>query len=99
MNVISRDELEAAGTASVYDVVLRQHALFLRDRGATSVYGNNMERAVVFLGDQYYGETPTMRNLPASRFEYVRYYSGLEAASKFGSQYHGGVIQLVPRYQ
>jgi hypothetical protein len=99
INVISREELDSAGSASVYDAIVRGHALFFRDRGPTSVYGTSAPRAVVFLNEQYYGEIPTLRNLPAERFEMVRYYTGTEAASKFGSQYHGGVIQLISRYQ
>jgi hypothetical protein len=97
-NVITRAELDSAGTGSVYDVIARSHGLFLRDRGPTSLYGHSVPRAVVFIGDQYYGEIPTLRNLRAEGFAAVRYYSGTEAAAKFGSQYHGGVIQLLPRY-
>lgn len=96
-NYISSEELEAAGTASVYDVILRAHGLFLRNRGQTSVYGRSVPRAVVFLGETEYGEIETLRNQPASHFERVRYWSGTEAAQKFGNQYNGGVIQLIPR--
>lgn len=98
-NVITRDELDSAGAASVYDAIARRHALFFRDRGTSSLYGNNVTHAVVFIGDQYYGEIPTLRNLPVERFQSVRYYTGTEAASRFGSQYHAGVIQLIPRYE
>ena len=98
-NVITSAELDSAGTISVYDVILRRHALFFKTRGATSVYNRSTPRAVVFLGETPYGEIETLRNQPASRFEMIRYYTGIEAASKFGSQYHGGVIQLIPRVE
>jgi hypothetical protein len=99
MNVITRDELDSAGAVSIYDVIVRRHALFLRDRGPTSINSKSAPRAVVFLAEQEYGPIETLRNLPAERFESVRYYSGTEAAARFGSQYNGGVIQLVPRYR
>jgi hypothetical protein len=98
-NVVTREELEEAGTGSVYDAIVRRHGLFLKNRGRTSIYGKNIPRAVVFVADTEYGIIETMRNLPAERFEMVRYYPDTEAAAKFGSEYSGGVIQLIPRYQ
>ena len=98
-NVITRDELDSAGTASVYDVIVRRHALFLKDRGPSSIYGLNTSRALVFIGDTEYGVIETLHNLPAERYEQVRYFNGPEASAKWGSRYIGGVIQLIPRYQ
>ena len=98
-NVVTREELAEVGTGSVYDAIVRRHGLFLKDRGRTSIYGKNIPRAVVFIADTEYGVIETMRNLPAERFEEVRYYPDTEAAAKFGSEYIGGVIQLIPRYQ
>ena len=98
-NVVTRAELAEVGTGSVYDAIVRRHGLFLKDRGRTSIYGKNTPRAVVFIADTEYGVIETMRNLPADRYETVRYYPGTEASAKFGSQYIGGVIQLVPRYE
>ena len=98
-NVVTRAELAEVGTGSVYDAIVRRHGLFLKDRGRTSIYGKNIPRAVVFIADTEYGAIETMRNLPAERYEMVRYYPDTEASAKFGSQYMGGVIQLVPRYE
>jgi hypothetical protein len=98
-NVVTREELAEVGSGSVYDAIVRRHGLFLKDRGRTSIYGKNIQRAVVFIADTEYGVIETMRNLPADRYEMVRYYPDTEASAKFGSQYMGGVIQLVPRYE
>jgi len=98
-NVVTRAELAEVGTGSVYDAIVRRHGLFLKDRGRTSIYGKNIPRAIVFIADTEYGVIETMRNLPADRYEMVRYYPDTEASAKFGSQYMGGVIQLVPRYE
>lgn len=98
-NVVTRAELAEVGTGSVYDAIVRRHGQFLKDRGRTSIYGKNIPRAVVFIADTEYGVIETMRNLPADRYEMVRYYPDTEASAKFGSQYMGGVIQLIPRYE
>ena len=97
-NVITRDELESAGAVSVYDVIVRNHALFFRNRGPTSINSSSSPQASVFMDAQYYGEIETLRNVPASRIESVHFYPGTESAAKFGHQYNGGVIQLIPRY-
>lgn len=99
VDVITREELEAAGSVSVYDVIARKHSNFFRNRGPTSINSSSAPRAIVFMVEQPYGEIESLRNVPAERIESIRYYSGTDAASKFGKIYNGGVIQLMPRYQ
>lgn len=98
-NVITQDEIDAAGSISAYDLITRIRGQFLRDRGRTSIRTNQHARAVVFLNDQEYGIPETMRNIPASRLAEIRFFPGTDAVPKFGSQYGGGVIQLISRSQ
>jgi outer membrane cobalamin receptor len=98
-NVITQDQIDSSGATSVYDVITRLHGEFLRDRGRTSLRTNQHERAVVFLNDHEYGIPETMRNIPIGRVSEIRYFPGIEAVAKFGSQYGGGVIQLISRSQ
>ena len=99
-NVISRAELDAAGSATVYDAVLRLRPNFLRNRGPTSVMNSTARTvAVVFVNDAEYGNLESLQRFPASRVEEVRYYSGPEATTKFGSSYGTGVIALRMRVQ
>ena len=99
-NVISRLELDAVGSASVYDAVLRLHPNFLRSRGPTSVVNSSARTvAVVFVNETEYGEIESLQRFPASRVEEVRYYSGPEATTKWGSSYGSGVIALKMRVQ
>jgi outer membrane cobalamin receptor len=96
-NVITQEQIESTGYTNVYDVVSRLHGEFLRDRGAISIKTNQHNRAVVFLNSQEYGIPETLRNVPAGGIGEIRYFTGPEAVSKFGSQYGGGVIQLISR--
>ncbi len=98
-NVITREQIDATTSSNVYDLIARLRGEFLRDRGRVSIKTNQRERAVVFLNDQEYGIPETMRNIPPSRVGEIRFYNGPEAVVKFGSQYGGGVIQLVSRSQ
>jgi len=98
-NVITREQIEATGASNIYDVIARLHSDFLRDRGRVSIKMDTHDRAVVFLNDQEYGIPETMRNFPAGRVEQVRFFGGSDAVARFGSQYGGGVIQLISRTQ
>jgi hypothetical protein len=97
-DTITRADLDAAGTATVYDVVARMRPAYLRSRGPTSVVNATARSAaVVFVNDAEFGDRESLRRFPASRIEEVRYYSGPEATTKFGSAYGAGVIALKTR--
>ena len=97
-NVISRAELEAEGSANVYDVIARLRPNFLRSRGPTSVMNASARTvAAVFVDDIEYGDLESLRRFPAMRIAEIRYYSGPEATTKFGSVFGAGVIALKAR--
>jgi outer membrane cobalamin receptor len=98
-NVITQEQIDSSSAANVYDLIMRTNAGFLRDRGKTSIKMNQHERAVVFLNGQEYGIPETLRNMPINRLSEIRFFTGTEAVSRFGSQYGGGVIQLTSRTQ
>ena len=96
-NVITRAEIRSVHAASIYDAIAQLRPQFLRDRGSVSIVGGERDVATVFLNSQAYGSISAMRQLPATDFSQVRYYSGIDAVTKFGRAYGGGVIQLISR--
>jgi hypothetical protein len=99
-DIISRGELEQVGSLSAYDAVQRLRPMFLRDRGAVTLLNASARtRPVVFVDMSEYGEIESLRTLPASRVEQVRFYPGREATTRFGSVYGAGVIQLTMRVE
>jgi outer membrane cobalamin receptor len=98
-NIITQEEIDASEATNVYDVIARLHGNYLSDRGPVSIKSNRHARAIVFLNDQEYGIPETMRNIPPGRIAEIRYFSGTDASARFGSQYGGGVIQLISRNQ
>ena len=98
-NVITQAEIDSTHAANVYDVIARLRGDFLHDRGRISIKTDQHERAIVFLNNQEYGIPETMRNIPTTRISEIRFYSGTDAVIRFGAQYGGGVIQLIPRYE
>ena len=61
-NIITQDEIDSTKVDNVYDLIVRLHADYLRDRGKVSIKLNQRDRAVVFLNDQEYGIPETLRN-------------------------------------
>lgn len=99
-NIISRSELGQVGSLTTYDAVQRLRPLFLRDRGAVSLLNASARtRPVVFVDMTEYGEIESLRALPASHVEQVRFYPGQQATTKFGSAYGAGVIQITMRVE
>jgi hypothetical protein len=96
-NVITFEEIDSSGEANIYDVIMKLHAEYLRDRGPTSAVTGDHDIAVVFLNEQEYGAIGTLSSFPAHDIEEVRYFSGPDAVTKFGRRYGGGVIQLITR--
>lgn len=98
-NVITEDEIVEARAATIYDVIAKLRPMFLRDRGAVSFDGNTRDVATVFLNSQEYGPIAILRTVPPGEIAEVRYYSGIDAVTKFGRWYGTGVIQLISRDQ
>lgn len=98
-DTITREEIETSNASNVYELVNRLRAEYLRDRGPASLRSNQRSRAVVFMNDQEYGILETMRNIPISHIAEIRFYSGIDAVAKYGSQYGGGVVLLISRVE
>ena len=96
-NVITFEEIDSSGEANIYDVIVKLHAEYLRDRGPTSAVSSTRDVAVVFLNEQEYGAIGTLSSFQAHDIEEVHYYAGPDAVTKFGRRYGGGVIQLITR--
>jgi hypothetical protein len=99
-STLTRAELAGAGSVNALEAVQRLRPAFLRVRGPTSILNTTARtRPVVFVDASEYGEIETLSSFPASRLEEIRFYSGSEAVTRFGSTYGAGVIQLKMRVQ
>jgi hypothetical protein len=101
-SVITAEELSAAGTESVYDMISRARPEFLREKPSQK-YSEKLangdqtvtaERPALIVNGQRAGDFGDLRSIPASALSAVRYYTIEEAKRKFGMQYGGGAIEL-----
>jgi outer membrane cobalamin receptor len=97
LSVITRADMERVHAKSALDAVQRLRSDALTARAPSSVLLNKHLHPVVFLNEQYLGAVDELRNMPADGIEEIRIISGTDAATKFGSQYGGGIIQVIAR--
>lgn len=95
--VITEDEILSTNATTAYDVIARLRAEYLRNRGPTSLVLPSHAEPVVFVNEQLYGSIELLKQVRSSDLAEIRFYDGTDAVTKFGSQYSGGVIQLVTR--
>jgi len=98
-SIITREEIEQSHASNAYDVISRLRGRYLTARGKNSIHLDPQTYPVVFLNDQEYGALSALRNVSADGIEQIRYYTGTEAAMRFGAQYGAGVIQLISRLE
>jgi len=97
ISVITRADLERIHARTALDAVQRLRSDALTARAPSSVLLNKHIHPVVFLNDQYLGAVDELQHYPADSIEEIRILSGPDAVTRFGSQYGGGVIQIIAR--
>jgi hypothetical protein len=96
-NVITFEQIQAADEPTIYGVISKLHAEYLRDRGPVSGSSSARDVPVVFLNQQEYGAISTLSQFASRDIAEVHFIPWNEALTKFGRQYGGGVIQLITR--
>jgi hypothetical protein len=91
---ISLEELESQPAGNVYDAVQRLRPIWLRNRGPFSTT-RPQSYAEVFVDERYYGPLESLRQFDLTAVAEVRYLSGRDATTRFGTGYPGGIIQLI----
>jgi outer membrane cobalamin receptor len=98
-NVITAAEIEAADANTAYDVIVKLHANYLNSRGQNSILLKQNKEPTVFLDQVEFGSINSLRTIPASNIAEIRFVSGWDAMTKYGSDHAAGVIQIYTRYQ
>ena len=95
-DVITRAEIEQAGLTNVYDIVNRLRPNFLRVEGRSSM-GQVAQAPLVRLDASTLGDIDAMRSLDANSVQEIRYYSIVEAESRFSGVRGRPVIHIITR--
>jgi hypothetical protein len=92
-DVISLDEIAATTEAlNAYDLVRRLRPAFLADRGPQSFRTSVPRTAQVYVDNVRMGGIETLRDVPRDAIAEIRYYSGPDATTRWGTGHSSGVI-------
>ena len=93
---ITAAEIQGFEGRTAMDLLKKVRPTFLFARGATSIFGYSAEMPTIYVDGMRYGPFETLNQIPASWIAEVRMYrSG--AASQFGTNNMGGVLEITTR--
>ena len=101
-NIITQEELEAIPALTVYQAVQRLRPAWLRPRGGVVRGGREQGQekphtAQVFVDGMPRGGLQILRELDVRDYREVRYLSGSDATTRYGTGYPGGIIDVLTK--
>ena len=94
-SVLTRDELNRAHYTNLYDAVSGLRRNWLQTRGADSF--NNPSQVRVYLDNVMLGGIESLRNIVPTSVGFLKYYDGLAATTRWGTDHGAGVIFVSSR--
>lgn len=95
-DLITRAQIEQLNATDGYDIVQRLRSDVLRPRGATSIR-SGPEMAVVYVDGVRRGTPDVLRQIRANEIEEIRFVSGTDATTRYGTDHGGGAIEVKTR--
>ncbi|HEX2187970.1 MAG TPA: hypothetical protein VHG51_03680 [Longimicrobiaceae bacterium] len=94
-DVITRDEVEAAGAGTAYDLVRSLRPMWLNTR-PHSMQNPAGDVLKVYLNNTLLGSVDALRQIAAADVGSLRYYDVGRANYRFGQGHLNGAIQVIP---
>jgi hypothetical protein len=95
-DLITRGQIEEMNATDAFDVVQRIRPEFLRQRGQSSITGGE-QLAVVYVDGVRRGGPEILRTLRTNEVEEIRFVSGTDATTRYGTDHGGGAIEVKSR--
>jgi hypothetical protein len=98
-DLIVRSQIEQMSVQDAYEIVQRLRPEYLREqRGAASINRTSPLLAVVYIDGVKRGGPDTLRGLRPVEVEEIRFMSGTDATTRYGTDHGGGVIEVKSRH-
>ena len=97
-NVITYGEMsQVPGITTAWDAVQRLRPRFLRNSGPSTFGGGPDNRAIVRIDEVDSGAPEVLRTLAIQSVKEIRYYSAVDATSRFGGMHGRAVIHVITK--
>ena len=97
-DVLTRDEIITSSATTALELLQQLRPQFLRSRGATSLQNPRPTYPVVYMNEVRHGGVESLRTIMAEEISEVRFISGADATTRWGTGHGAGVIQILARY-
>lgn len=94
---ITLAEIDGTHGANAYDVVQALRPEFLRSRGVASIRSATPQYAIVYIDGVRVGPLGELRRIPREQVEEIRYLSGSDATTVYGTGHGGGAILVTTK--
>ena len=92
---ITTSELSDVDAVDAYTAVQLLRPLWLRSRGASSFTEPMGTLPTVYVDNMRYGELSALSAIPIAEISEIRYISGPDATTRWGTGVVGGVIEVI----
>lgn len=93
-SVLTRDEISSANGATAFEVLQELRPHFLRGRGPASGMNPTAAYPTVYVNDFRAGGLDALRSIRVAEIEEIRFISGSDATTRWGTGHGAGVIQV-----
>jgi len=95
-NLITLDEIQATPSANARQLVHTLRPFWLTARGQYSPQHGRV-LPVVYVDNVRMGEISALESIPVGQIQEIRYISGTEATTRWGTGVAGGVIHVITK--
>lgn len=100
-SVITTEQILNSSAANAYDLIHGIRPIWLRSRGQNTLDPSGINSAnayaAVFVDGQRYGDITSLRSMSVYEIRAIRFLSGSDATTRFGTGYPAGVIEVITR--
>ena len=94
---ISRAQIRPLQDRSTYDLILVLRPRWLEARIQAPIRDPNPIYAHVYVDDFTYGPLESLHDIPSDAIEQIDFLSALDATTRYGGGYMGGIIRIYTR--
>jgi hypothetical protein len=98
-NLITEDEIQKASARTAYELVQSLRPEYLRNRGVTSTSDNAYQGGMplVYMDGVQFGTIESLSNIAPGTIREIRFLSGRDATTRFGTGVANGVIEIITK--
>ena len=94
-NVLTAEDFQGQSERNLYDLISRLRPNWLRPQGGVLATGTTP--VVVYVDNVRFGGVAVLADMPLQEVEQVRFVDGTDAATRYGMNTDGGVIEVITR--